>query len=99
MLKLLAGISMIALAVPAVAQNIYDSNNTMVGPLVSLVNTTGTAVTKLNNELHFLSVVNKASCSAATERCTTHTPGIARVRSICLIIRPPKFCRSRSSTT
>jgi hypothetical protein len=56
MLKLLAGISMIALAVPAVAQNIYDSNNTLVGPLASTINTTGIAITKLNNELHFLLV-------------------------------------------
>ena len=34
MLKILVGVSMIALAVPAFAQKVYDNNNTLIGPLV-----------------------------------------------------------------
>jgi hypothetical protein len=57
MLKLLAWISLIALAAPAFAQNVYDSNNRLVGPLAGTINnTTGLAVTKLNTEYHFLPV-------------------------------------------
>jgi hypothetical protein len=62
MLKILAGVSMIALVAPAFSQKVYDNNNAMIGPLVSTAGPVvsgpglGLAITKLNGEYHFLLV-------------------------------------------
>jgi hypothetical protein len=54
MLKILAGVSVIALVAPTFAQKVYDNNNTVIGPLVSTAGPVvsgpgpGLAITQLN---------------------------------------------------
>ena len=58
MLKLMAVVSIMLSAASAFAQNVYDSTNTMVGPLVGTwgASSAGLVVTKLNSNYHFLMV-------------------------------------------
>src|ERR1700759_2707122 len=62
MLKILAGVSVIALVAPTFAQKVYDNNNTVIGPLVSTAGPVvsgpgpGLAMTQLNGAYHFLLV-------------------------------------------
>lgn len=62
MLKMLAGLSMMALAAPAFGQKVYDANNTVIGPLVGTAGSgfsragPGLAILQLNGANHLLLV-------------------------------------------
>jgi hypothetical protein len=58
MLNIPAVVSIMLCATSEIAQNVYDSTNTMVGPLVGTLggSNTGLVVTKLNSNYHLLTV-------------------------------------------